>query len=147
MTDLVDRRRVFVKAGYAYVPTREQISLVLAEFSSRLENALEVTARALPRLDEDDRLLPVLDHLSLGFLAGVSTDYKGSGEDGEGEGMVTADMVDDLSRKHFPLCMKHLHDTLREKKHLKHYGRLQYNLFLKVSHCLPVFIRNLYSEQ
>lgn len=42
-------------------------------------------------------------------------------------------MVDDVARKHFPMCMRHLHDTLRKDKHLKHYGRLQYGLFLKVS--------------
>ena len=34
--------------------------------------------------------------------------------------------------KHYPLCMRHLHKTLRREKHLRHYGRLQYGLFLKV---------------
>ena len=40
--DLVEGRRVFLKAGKAYVPTREQTSMVTAEFTSRLEKALEV---------------------------------------------------------------------------------------------------------
>ena len=30
-----------------------------------------------------------------------------------------------------PLCMKHLHGGLRKESHLKHWGRLQYGLFLK----------------
>lgn len=42
----------------------------------------------------------------------------------------TANNVDALSQ-HFPLCMQNLHVTLRENSHLKHYGRLQYTLFLK----------------
>jgi DNA primase large subunit len=75
--------------------------------------------------------LPVLEHLSLGFLAGVSTDYT-TAADGENGEAVTAAMVDDFARKHFPFCMRNLHDSLRQKKHLRHYGRLQYNLFLKV---------------
>lgn len=40
--DLVEGRRVFLKAGKAYVPSKEQSSMVLAEFTSRLEKALEV---------------------------------------------------------------------------------------------------------
>ena len=38
-----------------------------------------------------------------------------------------------LSRSAFPLCMRQLHTALKENHHLKHGGRLQYGLFLKVS--------------
>lgn len=130
MADLVNQRRVFLAAGQAYVPVREQFSLVLQEYTTRLTKALEITSRALPRLDEDDRLVPVLEHLSMGFLAGVTSQYTVKPEEG-GE-LITAEMVDDLAKRHFPACMRNLHDTLRAKKHLRHYGRMQYNLFLKV---------------
>ena len=40
--ELVERRAVFLAKGKAYVPGREQLSIVLAEFSARLERALEV---------------------------------------------------------------------------------------------------------
>ena len=40
--DLVENRRVFVRKGMAYVPVREQLSMVLAEFGARLERGLEV---------------------------------------------------------------------------------------------------------
>ena len=39
--DLVEKRRVFLKGGWAYVPIREQSSLVFQEFEDRLEKALE----------------------------------------------------------------------------------------------------------
>lgn len=132
MTDLVSTRRVFVLGGWAYVPVSLQMSLVLAEFSSRLMKGLEMTAKALPRLDEDDRLLPVLDHLSTGFTGVLSSNYK-LPEDGNGE-LVTAEMVKDLSKQHFPLCMRSLQSTLNTSHHLKYEGRLQYNGFLKVPH-------------
>jgi len=82
---------------------------------------------------DEDRLTPILDHLAQGFTLGISSEYSGAPESGEA---VTADMVDDLARKHFPLCMRMLHSNLREDSHLKHQGRLQYGLFLKVSLCI-----------
>lgn len=40
--ELVEQRRVFLKRGKAYVPQREQMSLVVAEFTRKLDEALEV---------------------------------------------------------------------------------------------------------
>lgn len=37
-----------------------------------------------------------------------------------------------MVEKHAPLCMRTLNDALHRDKHLKHSGRLQYGLFLKV---------------
>ncbi|EKM55552.1 uncharacterized protein PHACADRAFT_173695 [Phanerochaete carnosa HHB-10118-sp] len=129
--DLVERRKVFLKGGKAYVPSKEQSSIVFEEFQRSLEKALLVTLKHLPRLDEDTRIFPLLDNLSQGFLAGVSSEWSSTTSSATGD-EITADMVDELSRRHFPMCMRHLHDTLKRDKHLKHFGRLQYGLFLKV---------------
>ena len=126
VVNLVETRKVFLKAGKAYVPTIEQISLVLAEFTSRLDATLDATARALPRLDEDDRLFPILAHLSTGFNQqeyDTTSNVTGSA--------ITAKSIDGLVNPHFPLCMSHLHNTLKRTHHLKHFSRLQYTLFLK----------------
>lgn len=40
--ELVERRSVFLTRGKAYVPGREQLSMIMAEFTARLERALEV---------------------------------------------------------------------------------------------------------
>lgn len=90
-----------------------------------------MTARALPFLDEDTRIVPLLNNLSQGFLAGISSEWS-TATTGNGD-EITADMIDDMAKKHFPACMRNLHDCLRRDKHLKHFGRLQYGLFLKVS--------------
>ncbi|KAJ3513653.1 hypothetical protein NLJ89_g2833 [Agrocybe chaxingu] len=129
--DLVERRKVFLKGGWAYVPSREQSSIVFQEYETHLERALEITARLLPRLDEDTRLLPILNNLSQGFLAGVSSEWSNAlGSTNTDE--IRAEMIDDMAKKHFPLCMRTLHESLQRDNHLKHFGRLQYGLFLKV---------------
>lgn len=43
---------------------------------------------------------------------------------------ITYGEVDTLV-SHFPPCMRALHYALRQEAHLKHFGRLQYGLFLK----------------
>ncbi|KAK9237296.1 eukaryotic and archaeal DNA primase, large subunit-domain-containing protein [Lipomyces kononenkoae] len=126
--ELVESRKVFVKGGVAYVPASQQLSLILTEFSEKLEKALEITARALPRLDEDDRLLPILAHLSKGFVA---PEYiPDNSTTAPGHGVVRASQIDSLV-PHFPLCMRTLHTALRRDSHLRYFGRQQYGLFLK----------------
>lgn len=73
-------------------------------------------------------MTPILDHLSKNFTTPdasyADTSSSISGAD------ISARNIDTLSA-HFPLCMQNLHRTLRRDAHLKHYGRLQYTLFLK----------------
>jgi DNA primase large subunit len=40
--DLVEKRKVFLKGGWAYVPASAQSSIVFQEFDLNLEKALEV---------------------------------------------------------------------------------------------------------
>jgi len=122
--DLVSRRSVLLRRGKAYVPMTEQISLVMDEFKARLSKALEATAKALPRMDEDERLKPVLLNVEKQY---TGKDY---GDTASVAGRVKASDVDALSQ-HFPLCMRNLHQSLRQDKHLRHGGRMQYSLFLK----------------
>ncbi|KAF9026511.1 hypothetical protein BGZ52_006614 [Haplosporangium bisporale] len=120
---LVGKRQVYVHAGKAFVPLADQVVLVLDEFRERLTQALEVTGRALPRMDEDNRLMPVLNNINKQYLGREFTTSAVAGE-------IQAQDVDAL-KIHMPLCMEHLHDELRREKHTKHGGRMQYGLFLK----------------
>ena len=45
--DLVEKRRVFLKRGWAYVPSQEQSSIIFQEFETQLDKALEMTARRI----------------------------------------------------------------------------------------------------
>jgi DNA primase large subunit len=41
--ELVEQRKVLLKRGMAYVPVKEQMSLVMSEYTKRLDEALEVS--------------------------------------------------------------------------------------------------------
>jgi DNA primase large subunit len=43
-----------------------------------------MTAKALPRMDEDTRLEPILANLSQGFVAGMGSEWGTSEKTGEG---------------------------------------------------------------
>ncbi|KAF0483922.1 DNA primase large subunit Spp2 [Gigaspora margarita] len=122
--DLVARRAVYIKAGKAYVPISEQVTLVVVEFRKRLSAALDLASRAFPSID-DERILPLLNNINQQYLGKAYVFNNDTIVD-----KVTADNVDQMVG-HFPLCMMHMHRKLRELHHLKHYARMQYSLFLK----------------
>ncbi|KAI9189774.1 DNA primase subunit pri2 [Blastocladiella emersonii ATCC 22665] len=124
MLDLVGRRRCLVRGGHAYIGPSDLLALVVNEYRAHLAKQLELTSRFLPRMDEDERLVPVLTNLSKQYLGRDQYTQSATGR-------VSADDVDALAPRHFPLCMRHLHAQLRGNGHLRHGGRMQYGLFLK----------------
>ncbi|KAJ3064802.1 hypothetical protein HDU99_004367, partial [Rhizoclosmatium hyalinum] len=125
---LVSRRAVIIKNGFAYVPESEQATLVTNAFKNTLSNSLDMFARALPRMDEDDRLIPILNSIARQC---ASRDYGISSEGGPGSALTANDIDNLVPAGHFPLCMSNLHMHLKADAHLKHSGRLQFGLFLK----------------
>ncbi|CAI0381295.1 unnamed protein product [Linum tenue] len=126
--ELVAGRRVFLSDGYAYVAMNQVVSLVATQFRSLLSKALTLTNRkwmSTIREQEKDRLTPIVEALSTSY---VGPDYSVGREFGE----VSLKDIDNVAKSSFPLCMRHLFDKLREDHHLKHWGRMQLGLFLKV---------------
>ena len=122
--ELVMKRMVLLNRGSAYIAESERVILVVNAFRDALQEALEVTANALPTLDEDDRLVPVLNSLAKQYMAKEYTSV------GQAHGEVTHDQIPQLYN-HFPPCMQNLFNCLNRDAHLKHTARLQYGLFLK----------------
>lgn len=124
--DLIQHRQVFIKKGMAYIPESKLLSLVTAKFRTNLSRQLALLS-AVPSTPSLQR--------TAGFLKNVATvhtqqdDYlqDKSGVDGF---KLTANNVP-THLKHMPLCMAQLQIALGKEKHLKHWGRLQYGLFLK----------------
>lgn len=91
-------------------------------------------------------MTPILNHLSQNF---TTPDASYSSSSSSITADISARTIDTLSSS-FPLCMQNLHRSLRRDAHLKHYGRLQYTLFLKgiglsLEECL-VFWRGAFNK-
>ncbi|KAF2359407.1 DNA primase large subunit eukaryotic/archaeal [Trinorchestia longiramus] len=125
--ELVRSRRVFLKMGYAYVPDTELVTLITAFYRTSLSKALAQTCRALPQLEDDERLMMLLQDFDRRY---TGSDYSSKNATAAA---ITPAMLDTLAAKAFPLCMRKLHDTLNSNHHLKHGGRMQYGLFLKAA--------------
>ncbi|CAH2248790.1 DNA primase large subunit [Pelobates cultripes] len=122
--DLVRPRKVFLSQGYAYIPHKDIVTIILNDFRTRLSKALALSARSLPVVQSDERLQPLLNHLSHSYVGQDFSLQKNTGK-------ISLEQIDSLAAKSFPLCMRQLHKALRDNHHLRHGGRMQYGLYLK----------------
>lgn len=120
--DLVKSRKVFLSGGYAYIPHRDFVSVLSAQFRTHLRQSLAIACHHLGEIEQDERLVCLLKGLHQSYTGNDFTDTKA---------VVPIESLDSLSLKSYPLCMRQLHEQLRMAHHLKHGGRLQYGLFLK----------------
>ncbi|CAH0548532.1 unnamed protein product [Brassicogethes aeneus] len=120
---LVAKRRVFLKDGFAYIPSSELVVCIQAKFRASLNQALNVICHRIPNLDDDriNSLLSNIHNTYTGQNYTVQTDTEA----------INPAEIDNYSKKHFPMCMRTIHDVLRTAHHVKHFSRLQYGLFLK----------------
>lgn len=121
--ELVRYRRCYLRAGFAYVSTLDFVSIVAGLHEACIEKGLIATTRLLPEIENDERLFDMLKSLHTSY---TGKDYSVGSKD-----KVPIECIDQLSKKSFPLCMRQCHEIIRTKHHLKHFGRLQYGLFLK----------------
>jgi DNA primase large subunit len=122
---LLSKREVFLKGGFAYVPLNRLVTTIVTRFRTTLSRAL---AEAVTQFDmvtsADPRIGPLLknmnnQYMGRDFTKGVVTDK------------ITPESIDSRADNNMPLCMKQLHGGLKRDHKLKHWGRLQYGLFLK----------------
>lgn len=122
---MVSQRGVYVRKGKAYVPMADQVNIVMLEYKRHLEKSLEAISKLLPRLEEDERIKPILMNVEKQYMGKTYNQVDSV------TGTIEAKDVDSFLQRHAPLCTKSLNDALKHDRHLKHYGRLQLGLFLK----------------
>jgi DNA primase large subunit len=122
--DLVKTRKVFIKKGICFVPAGDLQHLLTFQFKSLLTQNVALTAKILPNLDEDDRLIKMLSELDKRY---TGDDYAASNTD-----VLRPEQIKPLNAKGaFPMCMRSMQNSLEKTHHLKYKARLQYGLFLK----------------
>jgi DNA primase large subunit len=122
--DLVAQRACLIKKGQAYVPLPRVVSILAAKFRMSLSRSLVLAAAAFSTVEEEGRIAPLLKTMNSQMTSRpVDTVALGDTD-------VTAATIDSLASS-MPLCMSQLHAGLKGDHKLKHWGRLQYGLFLK----------------
>ncbi|KAK6461884.1 eukaryotic and archaeal DNA primase, large subunit-domain-containing protein [Scheffersomyces coipomensis] len=129
VTNLINSRSIFLKGGYAYIPTSLQLNLIVTEFQDNLNTILLRTFQTLPRLEEDDRILPLLNNLGLNF-SNIQYDTNNFGSDDTNDINAQSIQTPEILQ-HYPLCARILQKQLSFNSHLKYGGRQQLGLFLK----------------
>jgi len=125
-TNLIQQRKVLMIDGWAYVE-REMLSpILLAQFRTLLSESLSRAAQVYQHvISTFDHIAPLLNHLaSMSFGQEYLLDLSKHSK-------IELGQIDQLAKRSFPMCMRNLHEHLRELHHLKHMGRMQYGLFLK----------------
>ena len=130
--DLVARRECYLEGGQAFISQNKVEAILIAKFRTQLSRELAALQSHAP-LDttlqhdaEGSRVYPLLKNLShcLVHKEKSSTDYAGNGQS------LTAATLPSLVPQ-MPLCMQEMHKGMKRHGKLRHFGRLQYGLFLK----------------
>jgi DNA primase large subunit len=140
---LLGSRSVYLEAGLVYVPLQRLVSILTARFRVLLSRALTEAASMLDIVGADQRIAPFLQNINKQFVGNDFSQLKSLAAD-----KLVPERVDGAADAHMPLCMKTLHGALKREHKLKHWGRLQYGLFLKgaVSPSSPADKMNLHLE-
>lgn len=96
---MISTRSVYIKQGKAYVPMSDQINIALSEFKNHLIKSMEATSRVLPRMEEDERLKPILHNIEKQY-----TGKSYEAVDFNATGVVTANDVDGVKKKNACIC-------------------------------------------
>ena len=118
---LVGRRSVFLFRGIAYVPIKELTTILSAHFRAKVSAELVKAYKFWPEIIKDERIQRMLLNLSNHNAIDFNIEQAKAPADGD---KIKLSDLDYYSRKSFPPCMKQLFTVMRNKHHLKHYGRL-----------------------
>ncbi|XP_071579342.1 DNA primase large subunit [Temnothorax nylanderi] len=121
--DLVRGRKVYLKAGMAYITHMDISSVFVSYFKENLITGLESARILYDNISDDERLTK--------YLTGLPSAFSGMARVVWSTTATPIDKLNDLSKTSFPLCMRTLHEALCANSHLKNSGRMQYGLFLK----------------
>jgi len=128
--DLVCLRQCYLHAGYAYIPQARVLTILVAKFRTELSRHLALMGHAgtFDNVDnpENVRVKPLLKNMNQ-----VLVNQEPTAETGlSGNQSLNATNIDQYV-PNMPLCMRQLHAGMKHDKKLRHWGRLQYGLFLK----------------
>jgi DNA primase large subunit len=125
--NLVPTMQYFLYKGFVYISKAEMPTLIETVFKENLLKKLLLINRNLERIMSDSRVRSLITSFQTKReVETLSKSFKNVQTEN-----ISSNEIDFLAKEAFPLCMQILHNQLTKESHLKHWGRLQYGLFLK----------------
>lgn len=133
--NLIPTMQYFLYRGYVYVSKAEMSQLIKTVFKENLLKKLININKNIDRICSDSRINYLIKDLQMkregnrafNFLVEILSKSFGN----QPSEHISMKDIEANVDKTYPLCMQILHKNLTSQGHLKHYGRLQYGLFLK----------------
>ena len=66
--ELIRHREVFLAGGYAFVPGSRVVSILVGRFRAYISRGLNEAKKALPDVEADERLAPMLRNISKSYV-------------------------------------------------------------------------------
>ncbi|KAH8740722.1 hypothetical protein FG386_002684 [Cryptosporidium ryanae] len=142
----IKNRKYYINNGICYVPYTEIENLLYYKYKKELLNSfiylkeneiiIEKTIFSDQRISslikEIDRFL-ITTEFGGNFLTPIMGSNNKNNNYSNNSNNIKLDIfnIESIYIKSFPLCMRHLYESLRKDRHLKHWSRLQLWLFLK----------------
>jgi DNA primase large subunit len=125
--NLIASMQYFLHKGFIYISKNEIFQLVETVFKESLIKKLVFINKHLDRALSDSRI----KYLIYNFQSRREVETLSKAFSTVNIENISFKEVDALAEKTFPLCMQLLNRSLNSEGHTKHWGRLQYGLFLK----------------
>ena len=110
--DLIRKRSCFLAHGYAYVSDNDIISFVLQHFRMNISYQMTCSSKKYESIEQmDTRIELILKMLRKKRIHGTQTTMNTFNETEQTE-IITFDMLNGLSKRSFPLCMRYLHEQM-----------------------------------
>ncbi len=125
--NLIPSMQYFLYKGFVYISKAEMPTLIETVFKENTIKKLILINRNLERILSDSRIRFLISNFQMKReVETLSRSFNNVQTEN-----INFKEVDSYAERAFPLCMQMLHKQLTNEGHLKHWGRLQYGLFLK----------------
>ncbi|XP_028128638.2 DNA primase large subunit-like [Diabrotica virgifera virgifera] len=115
--DVVSKKHILLMQGSAIFHEDNVVYFVLNKLRYEFSDRLKFQKKVYPHWD---KYLHIIQDLPKYIPKLIGCEVDG----------VNLENIDQISQEHFPLCMQHLHRSLRKNHHLKYDAKMQYGVFL-----------------
>lgn len=127
--EYISNRRAAPCGGYILIPGNRMIPIICQRWKAEMYRCMKILRETRGEQMIGTEMMPTISDYHDRIIGSINS-IRRYLPTGEGR-MTPLELVNVLKEQSFPPCMSHVHNSLVQNHHLKHFARLQYALFLK----------------